>query len=195
MRRIFSGYDFASQLDHARQLQAHRQHLARVQEQADDLSLKDTTSATITSISFLEANTTESFNILNEEVTYFDMEGGELTNEDVLNDTSILSKLDPARLINDQLELVPGGVMLVLFCINYNNVVVQSTVAWGYMTYCYGKILILGDDIGAGWIAIKVLHLPRSEFCDRVTAAGISVSASNEGSKSDKIEVGEREFG
>jgi len=115
VRATFSDYDFSSQLDHAREIQARRQRLRRMQEQEDDFSLQDTTPATITSMSFFEADTTASFNILYEEVTYFDMEGGELTDGDVLNYTSISSKLDSARPINDQMELVPGGVMLLLF--------------------------------------------------------------------------------
>jgi len=136
VRATFSDYDFLSQLDHAREIQARRQRLRRMQEQEDDLSLQDTTPATKTSISFFEADTTASFNILYEEVTYFDMEGGELTDGDVLNYTSISSKLDSARPINDQMELVPGGVMLLFFGINDNNVVVQNTIAWGYTTKC-----------------------------------------------------------
>ena len=188
VRATFSDYDFSSQLDHAREIQARRQHLRRMQEQEDDLSLQDTTPATITSISFFEADTTASFNILNEEVTYFDMEGGELTDGDVLNYTSISSKLDSARPINDQMELVPGGVMLLLFGINDNNVVVQNTIAWGYTTNCDCEISILRDDIGAGWITIEELQPPRAEFCDGVATAGVSISASNETSKSGKIE-------
>ncbi len=80
--------------------------------------------------------------------------------------------------------------MLLLFGINANNVVVQNTIAWGYTTNCDCKISILRGDIGAGWITIEELQPPRAEFCDGVTTAGVSILASNEGSKSGKIEAG-----
>ena len=47
------------------------------------------------------------------------------------------------------------------------------------------------DDIGAGWITIEELQPPRAEFCDGVTTPGVSISASNETSKSGKIESDE----
>lgn len=158
MRSIseLASVDFLSQLEIRQQLQAHQR-----QEQEYDF-----VPTTITSVSFFEADTTSSFNIINQEVTYVDIEGGALTDGYVLNYTSISSKLDPNLPINDQTELVPGGVMLVLFGINSNGVMVQNTIAWGYKANCEGEILLSG---GSGWIAIEEVRPPPPKFCNEDT--------------------------
>jgi hypothetical protein len=64
------------------------------------------------------------------------------------------------------MDLVPGGVMLVLFGINSVGVTVQNTVAWGYKTNCDGEILLSG---GSGWITIEDIQPPMSQFCHKGT--------------------------
>ena len=68
--------------------------------------------------------------------------------------TSISNKLDPNMPLEDQLEYVPGGVVVVLFGTNEEGVVVQNTVAWGYVGEgnCESEPLEVNDSIG--WIVI-----------------------------------------
>lgn len=157
----FNDMSFSSQLEHAK---AHQRQQRSMQEfEAISYDLVPTT---ITSVSFFEADTTSSFNSINQELTSVNSEGGNLTEGDVLNFTSISSKLDPSIPIHEQMDLVPGGVMLVLFGINSIGVTVQNTVAWGYKTNCNGEILLSG---GSGWITIEDIQPPLSQFCHEGT--------------------------
>lgn len=157
----FNDMNLSSQLEHAK---AHQtQH--RSMQEFEAISY-DFVPTTITSVSFFEADTTSSFNIINQELAFINSEGINLTDGDVLNFTSISSKLDPSIPIHEQMDLVPGGVMLVLIGINSIGVTVQNTVAWGYKTSCDGEILLLG---GSGWITIEDIQPPLSQICHEGT--------------------------
>ena len=67
-------------------------------------------------------------NIINQDSTYFDIDGSD---GDILEYTSISSTLDVNVPIGDQLDKVPGGVILVLFGENAAGEVIQNRVAWG----------------------------------------------------------------
>ena len=157
----FNDINLSSQLEHAKSHQTRQRSMQEVEAISYDF-----VPTTITSISFFEADTTSSFNIINQELTFVNSEGGNLTDGDVLNFTSISSKLDPSIPIHEQIDLVPGGVMLVLFGINSVGVTVQNTVAWGYKTNCDGEILLSG---GSGWITFEDIQPPMSQFCHKGT--------------------------
>ena len=115
----------------------------------------DTTPTTITSVTFLEADTTcapREPNIINQNSTYFKTVSDD---GDVLVYTSISSNLDPAipLVLVDQMDIVPSGVMLVLFGVNAEGNIIQNTIAWGYINdYCEGEILDQGNNIG--WVVL-----------------------------------------
>jgi hypothetical protein len=83
----------------------------------------------VTSIHFIEVDTTPELNILIEDSTYISTN---LNDGDVVSFTSILNKLDPNMPLEDQLEYVPSIVVLVLFVMGEEGILVQNTVAWGY---------------------------------------------------------------
>ena len=153
---VLSKVDFTNHIQHAAAAHATRQ-----------LQSLDTTPTVITSVTFLEADTSPSFNIINQDSTYFETD---LFDGDILEYTSISSALDPSMPIGDQLDKVPGGVFLVLFGTNAAGVVVQNSVTWGYVNnYCEDdELLAIGSDIG--WISLSGFGSPYVEFCDAVTA-------------------------
>jgi len=110
---VLSKVDFTNHIQHASAVHATRQ-------------LQTTTPTKITSVTFLETDTTPDLNIINQDSTYFDIDGSD---GDILEYTSISSTLDPFMPIGDQLDKVPGGVILVLFGENAAGEVIQNRVA------------------------------------------------------------------
>ena len=83
---------------------------------------------------------------------------------------SVSSRLDPTAPLSDQVNDVPGGVILVLFGVNAANEVIQNRVAWGYArNYCDEVPLSPGAEVG--WITLESFDPPYSAFCDGVTDA------------------------
>ena len=103
----------------------------------------------VTSILFLEVDTTPELNIINQDSTYFTTN---LPDGSVVTYTSISNQLDYTLPIEDQMEYVPGGVVIVLFGNNGNGNDVQNTVAWNYEHDCANEPLSDGDTIG--WVKI-----------------------------------------
>jgi hypothetical protein len=107
----------------------------------------------ITSILFLEVDTTPELNIINQDSTYFTTN---LEDGSVVAYTSISNQLDYTLPLEEQMEYVPGGVVVVLFGNDEDGNVVQNTVAWDYnMGNCESEPLTVGDTIG--WVAIVSL--------------------------------------
>ena len=153
---VLSKIDFTTHIQHA---QATPRQL-----QSDSL---DTTPTKITSVTFLETDTTADLNIINQDSTYFDIDG---SNGDILEYTSISSTLDVDVPIGDQLDKVPGGVILVLFGENAAGEVIQNRVAWGYKrNYCNEEPVAAGMSIG--WQSLDGYTPAFPEFCDAVTAS------------------------
>ena len=120
---VLSKVDFTNHIQHAAAAHATRQ-----------LQTLDTTPTIITSVTFLEADTTPQLNIINQDSTYFETS---LSDGDVITYPSISAQLDVNMPIGDQLDRVPGGVILVLFGENAAGEVIQNRVAWGYVgNYC-----------------------------------------------------------
>lgn len=146
-KRLLSGHDFTSHIDHAQKFAQQEQRMTQV---------LDTAPTTITSVTFVEADTTPKLNIINQDSTFFNTS---LANGEILVFSSISSQLDSDTPIEDQMDLVPGGVILTLFGVNADNVVVQNTVAWGYdndnceSERSKSQPLAVGDSIG--WVTLR----------------------------------------
>jgi len=154
---VLSKVDFTNHIQHAAAVHATRQ-----------LQL-DTTPTKITSVIFLETDTTTTpeLNIINQDSTYFDIDGN---NGDILEYTSISSTLDVNMPIDGQLDKVPGGVILALFGENAAGEIIQNRVAWGYKrNYCEDEPLTVGFQIG--WQSLDGYTSAYPEFCNAVTAS------------------------
>ena len=103
----------------------------------------------VTSALFLEIDTTPEMNIIKQDSTYFttNLPGGS-----VVTFSSISNQLDYMLSIEDQMEYVPGGVVIVLFGNDRDGNVVQNTVAWDYDHDCENEPLSDGNTIG--WVKI-----------------------------------------
>ncbi|KAL3795448.1 hypothetical protein HJC23_000806 [Cyclotella cryptica] len=153
---------------------SHIQHASRskrrMQQPMDPADMMRAPTSPITEVSsilFLEIDTSPELNILNQDSTYFSTN---LKDGDIVSYTSISNMLDPARPLEDQLEYVPGGVMVVLFGTDDQGVVVQNTVAWGYggEGYCESEPLEVNDSIG--WIVVDDYTPAIAAFCPAVEA-------------------------
>ena len=114
---------------------------------------------------FLETDTTPALNIINQDSTYFEIAG---TDGQLLEYESVSARLDPTVPLSDQIENVPGGVILILFGVNAANEVIQNTVAWIYtLNYCDEVPLSPGAEVG--WVTLESFDPPYSEFCDAAT--------------------------
>jgi len=169
---VLSKVDFINHIQHAAAAQVQDTR----QLESDSL---DTTPTKITSVTFLETDTTPDLNIINQDSTYFDIDGN---NGDILEYTSISSSLDPgmSMSIGDQLDKVPGGVILVLFGENAAGEVIQNRVAWGYVNnYCEDdELLAVGS--GIGWLSLSGFGSPSSDFCPAVPATPPTPPATTE---------------
>ena len=103
----------------------------------------------VTSILFLEVDTSPEFNIINQDSTYF---SSNLSDGSLVTYDSVSKKLDYTVPLEDQMDLVPGGVVIVLFGTDEEGNTVQNTVAWDYSGTCEGEPLKEGDTIG--WIVL-----------------------------------------
>ena len=137
--------------------QSMRQHDRREQVDLAAAMRAPTSPITeVTSILILEVDTSPELNIINQDSTYFttNLESGALVTY-----TSISNQLDHTVPIEDQMEYVPGGVVVVLFGNDEDGNVVQNTVAWDYdVGYCEAEPLVAGDAIG--WVVIVSFYLP-----------------------------------
>jgi hypothetical protein len=170
-RSVLEGVDFTKEREYAKMLAAkqQRQHQHQQQRQDGGRTLQgglDTTPTIVTSVTFLEADSTPQLNIINQDSTYFNTSSSD---GDVLSYTSISSSLDVTQSLTDQENLVPGGVMMVLFGINSASEVIQNTIAWAYnLDNCDVEPLEEGD--GVGWATVGGGNEPpHAAFCDGVT--------------------------
>lgn len=143
----------------------HQSHATKVQRQRErQLRVLDTTPLVITSVTFVEFDT-KIEEIIQQDSTYFETEKYD---GDTISFTSLTSTLDTDKPLSEQLDLLPGGVMLLMFGINADNVLVQNTAAWGYkLDYCDGESLRTGDAIG--WMSLASDTPPWAAFCPGVT--------------------------
>ena len=150
---------FSSHYDHAAAKAQQQQ-----QQQDRHIQALDTQVTSVTSVTFLEFDA--DFNdIINQNSEYFETS---LSNGDDITYPSISAQLDVDKSLDEQSDLIPGGVMVVLFGPNREGVVVQNTVVWGYeLDNCSGVPVNTGDVIG--WTKLQQYKSPRAEFCEGVT--------------------------
>ena len=160
-KRMLSAVDVSSHIIHAKEQQKLQKLVLGKSRDLQGRQDLDTTPTVVTSTIFLESDTSAELNIINQDSTYFDTtleDGAEL------QFTSISSKFDEDKPLSEQMDLVPGGVMMVMFGLNAANEVVQNTVAWGYDTgYCNGEPLAVGDSVG--WVTYDGMSPPDERFC------------------------------
>ena len=163
LKKILGNVDLSSHYEHAKQFQ---QTKTTSQFNRRRLQL-DTKVSTVTSVTFLEQDTSAELDIINQDSTYFETA---LSNGDIIDFISISSKLDPNVPLEDQMDMVPGGVLMILFGVNAEGTVVQNTVAWGYNTeYCEGVAVSSGDSVG--WVTLDDYTNPKAALCPGVTDA------------------------
>jgi len=164
--RVLANLDFSSELAYAEKL-TEQQTPQKSESQERTLQGLDTTPTIVTSVTFIEADATPTLNIINQDSTYFSTSSSD---DAVLSYTSISAGLDVEKPLANQENLVPGGVMMVLFGVNSASEVVQNTIAWAYnMDNCDVEPLADGD--GVGWLTVDGYAPPHAEFCSGVTRA------------------------
>ena len=151
LRQIYDfnvhGISFREQYEHAR----------RSLKVADAIT-------TITSVSFSEVDITTQLNIINQDSTYFNTT---IDDGQILEFTSVSAQLNASEPLDEQLQFVPSGVMLVMFGINSDNIVVQNTMIWGYNTnYCSSEPL--EDGAAIGWAVLSGGTPPSPAFCPAI---------------------------
>ena len=157
---------FASHHKHATNIMTRQVSTTTTQVEQEERHIQelDTQVTTVTSVTFLEFDS-EMNHILNQNSTYFETS---LSNGESISYPSISSTLDLDLPLVDQAEMVPGGVMLVLFGLNRENIMVQNTAVWGYkLDNCQGPAVNDGDSIG--WTTLSDYIPPRAAFCEGVT--------------------------
>ena len=104
----------------------------------------------VTSIYFREMDTNQQTSI-NHDSTYFTTD---LTDGSLVTFTSISNQLDDTLPIEEQMEYVPGRVVIELVGEDAEGDLIRNYVAlfYGGEGYCQSEPLILGDTIG--WIVL-----------------------------------------
>ena len=151
-RDRLGGADLTRQADHAARRASEHYQLSR--------QGLDTTPTVVTSVTFLEADTTPGLSIINQDSTYFD---STITDGQVLTYESVSANLDPDVPLEDQMDSVPGGVMLVLFGVNAEGQVVQNTVAWGYDADACEEPF--DGEANIGWLELGSYESASEVFC------------------------------
>ena len=121
-KRIMLHLDIQNHLDHASATVVANS----ANKDAKDVRLLNealSTPTTLTSMLFLEMDTSPTFSILNQDSQYLNTN---LPDGSIMTFDSISKNLNGSMTLEDQLEYLPGGVMLLLFGLDeLNNVIVQ----------------------------------------------------------------------
>ena len=114
----------------------------------------------VTSVDIFEYDTTNELTVINQQV----FSNQTLSNGDIIEFTSISSKLDPNKPLQEQLEYFPGGLILRYTGVNSNNEDVINTFAWGYnIEDCTTEQISGGDFIG--WMIVDDVTAANGAFC------------------------------
>jgi len=119
----------------------------------------------IISIQFLEFDTSGGLIVINQDDTYSNTT---LKNGDVATFKSISDNLDPDVPIEDQLDILPGGVQLTLRGRTIDEVtgeekIVSNRITWSYTNACGVEPLEAGQSIG--WTTFGELEPASEAFC------------------------------
>jgi len=123
----------------------------------------------IISIQFLEFDTSGRLIVLNQDDTYADTS---LNNGDIVTFKSISRDLDPTLPIEDQLDVLPGGVQVtlrgkVMDKKTGEEKIVSNRITWSYTNGC--DVEPLNEGMGIGWTTIGELTPASSAFCSAPT--------------------------
>ena len=105
--------------------------------------------AYISSILFIEFDTSGLLTIINEDDTY--LTDANLSNGTLLTYPSISTQLNTEQPLDEQLDKVPGGAGLFIFANNeIGELVLRSRVVWEYDLNCNVELNMVGESLG--WI-------------------------------------------
>ena len=105
--------------------------------------------ATVTSIQFLEFDTSGDLVVIKQDDTLFDVS---LSDGESFDFASISADLDASASLADQLDLVPGGVQLTLRGVAADGTNVMNRYTWIYTNSCEDIPIESGDEIS--WVSI-----------------------------------------
>ena len=110
--------------------------------------------AEIISVQFIEFDTSGEFIVINQDDTYSSVS---LANGATVTYTSISSDLDATLPVSDQLDLVPGGMQLVIKAKVTDSttgevMIVDNRVAWTYTNECGVDPIEVGE--GVAWVTL-----------------------------------------
>jgi hypothetical protein len=127
---------------------------------ANQRALNSDIPTVVTSVDIFEYDTTNELNVINQEI----FSNQSLSDGDIIEFTSISSKLDPNKPLQEQLEYFPGGLILRYTGVNSNNEDVINTFAWGYnIEDCTTEQISAGDFIG--WMIVDDVTAANGAFC------------------------------
>jgi hypothetical protein len=136
----------------------------------DDLiytSSVDLVPVTIGSVTFVEFDTSGNLSTINQDFQY---SVSEFSDGDTITYNSILSTLDPALPVEEQMDKIPGGVALLFLGANAEGNLMRSRVAWSFedMMCSGGDVgpINVGDKIG--WITMVSLNIWHHRQCDTI---------------------------
>ena len=106
----------------------------------------------LVSAQFLEMDTSPDMNIINQNDEYIYIPDDPSDVSDVtLSYTSVSANLDPAVPLEDQLDLLPGGVILILVGRTAIGEIVRNRLMWTYTMGCGEEDLTVRVGEGLGW--------------------------------------------
>ncbi|KAL3811100.1 hypothetical protein ACHAXA_009870 [Cyclostephanos tholiformis] len=122
----------------------------------------------IVSAQFLEMDTSPDMNIINQDDTYIlisQADTGDDGKDMTLSYTSVSANLDPDVALDDQLGLLPGGVILILVGRTTSGEIVRNRLMWTYTIGCGTDDVTVEAGEGLGWAIFDKLEPAREEFC------------------------------
>eukprot|EP00804_Cyclotella_cryptica_P028884 CCRYP_008457-RA/>CCRYP_008457-RA protein AED:0.26 eAED:0.26 QI:500/1/1/1/1/1/2/930/747 len=122
------------------------------------------------SAQFLEIDTSADMIIINQDDSYIDLIYPYNQDKITLSYTSISATLDPALPLEDQIDSVPGGAILVLIGQDENGEVVRNRLMWTYTMGCGVGVKTVENGDEFGWALFDDLQPAREEFCPASSA-------------------------
>ena len=92
------------------------------------------TPSQLLSAQFLEMDTSENMNIINQDDQY--LSNSDIPLPEMLSFTSISSTLDPTLTLEEQIDIVPGGVILILVGMTEGGEIMRNRIMWTYSMSC-----------------------------------------------------------
>eukprot|EP00970_Alexandrium_tamarense_P015177 scaffold4784_cov229-Alexandrium_tamarense.AAC.3 len=141
-------------------------HQSREDEVYERLLQEASVPTQLLSAQFLEIDTTPNMNIINQDDQYLNLTFPYNNDDMVLSFTSISATLDPAMSLEEQLDIVPGGVILVLVGqVEESGEIMRNRLMWTYSMGCgvSVKTVEVGDEFG--WAEFDDLEKARLDFC------------------------------